>query len=340
MTALVRGVALVGKPALLLCGLLLAGLAVRDGWGRAALDTPAQAGPAGFVLLGAAACAVGVPRQVVAYAAGLGFGLWAGCALALAAEVLGCAADFLWARLVARAWAAARIRGRLARLDDQLSRHPFGLTLTLRLLPVGSNILLNLLAGVSAVAAGPFLAASAIGYLPQTVVFALLGSGVRVDRTEQMVLAAGPVRGGVGARAMAHAADARRARLRLGAVPGARHATAMTSNARDTGPRLGRRAVLAGALASGAAPAAAEGTCMRIIHRRVGEVTVDAPCGPVRGTVSDGAWFLGIPYAAPPTGALRYASPVAAPRWTEPLDAPRARPGFDPDAGGCRGVAV
>jgi uncharacterized membrane protein YdjX (TVP38/TMEM64 family) len=191
MNTLVRGGQVLWRPALLAAGLLLAGLALRSGWGREALNTPAQAGPVVFVLAGAAACALGVPRQVVAYAAGLGFGTWAGCLLALMAEVAGCAADFLWARLVAREWAARQIRGRLARLDKQLSRHPFGATLTLRLLPVGSNILLNLLAGVSAVASAPFLLASAIGYLPQTVVFALLGGGVRVDRSEQVWLAAG-----------------------------------------------------------------------------------------------------------------------------------------------------
>jgi uncharacterized membrane protein YdjX (TVP38/TMEM64 family) len=191
MSTLVRGGQVLWRPALLAAGLLLAGLALRSGWGRAALNTPAQAGPVVFVLAGAAACALGMPRQVVAYAAGLGFGTWAGCLLALLAEVAGCAADFLWARLVAREWAARQIRGRLARLDQQLSRHPFGATLTLRLLPVGSNILLNLLAGVSGVAAAPFLLASAIGYLPQTIVFALLGGGVRVDRSEQVWLAAG-----------------------------------------------------------------------------------------------------------------------------------------------------
>ena len=48
---------------------------------------------------------------------------------------------------------------------------------------------MNLLAGVSAIALGPFLLASAIGYVPQTVVFALLGGGVRVDRNAQLVLA-------------------------------------------------------------------------------------------------------------------------------------------------------
>ncbi len=178
------------KPALLAAGLLAATLASRGGLGRSILDAPAEAGPAAFVLAAAVACALGVPRQVVAYAAGLGFGAWTGCALALAAQLGGCAAAFLWARLVARDWAGRLTRGRVARLDRQISRHPFSATLTLRLLPVGSNLLLNLLAGVSAVAAGPFLLASAIGYVPQTLVFALLGGGVRLDRTSQMALAA------------------------------------------------------------------------------------------------------------------------------------------------------
>ncbi len=188
MNALARTGSLLWKPALLLAGLAAAGLVLRSGVGRAALDAPAQAGPLAFVVLGALACAVGVPRQVVAYAGGLGFGTWPGCALAMLAEVCGCAVTFFWARLVARDWAARRLRGRLARLDEQLRRHPFGATLTLRLLPVGSNVLLTLMAGVSAVAAMPFLLASAIGYLPQTIVFALIGGGTRVDRTAQLLL--------------------------------------------------------------------------------------------------------------------------------------------------------
>ena len=109
---------------------------------------------------------------------------------ALAAEVLGCAADFIWARAVARDWAARRLRGRLARLDAALARRPFAATLTLRLLPVGSNVALSLLAGVSGVAAAPFLAASALGYVPQTVVFVLLGGGVHVGQEAQLALAA------------------------------------------------------------------------------------------------------------------------------------------------------
>jgi uncharacterized membrane protein YdjX (TVP38/TMEM64 family) len=61
-------------------------------------------------------------------------------------------------------------------------------SLTLRLLPVGNNVVLSLLAGLSSVSAPAFLVASAIGYVPQTLVFALLGSGVHVSHTEQIVL--------------------------------------------------------------------------------------------------------------------------------------------------------
>jgi uncharacterized membrane protein YdjX (TVP38/TMEM64 family) len=179
------------KPALLLAGLVTVGLGLRSGMGRDALDAPAQLGAAGFLVVATLACALGVPRQVTAYAAGLGFGLWTGCALALAAQVLGCALDFIWARAVARDWAARRIRGRLARLDAALARHPFTATLTLRLLPVGNNVALNLLGGVSGVAAAPFLVASTLGYVPQTVVFVLLGGGVRVGRDAQLALGVG-----------------------------------------------------------------------------------------------------------------------------------------------------
>ncbi len=143
--------------------------------------------------LGTLACAVGVPRQVVAYAGGLAFGFWPGAALAMVAEALGCAADFFWARLLARRWAENWLQrrgdGRLGRLDRFLTARAFTATLTLRLLPFGSNIVLNLLAGVSGVAAGPFLAASVLGYIPQTAVFALLGGGVRVSEAVQVGLA-------------------------------------------------------------------------------------------------------------------------------------------------------
>jgi len=182
------------RPALLLLGLLLAGLMLQQFGLGAGVAAAGERGPLAFVAVATALCAVGVPRQAVAYASGLAFGFWPGTALALLAEILGCAVDFFWARSVARAWAErwlARAGGRrLDRLRHFLAAHAFTATLTLRLLPVGNNLLLNLAAGVFGVAAGPFLAASALGYVPQTVVFALLGGGVRVSQGAQMAVAA------------------------------------------------------------------------------------------------------------------------------------------------------
>ena len=182
------------RPALLLLGFVGIGFALRGLGLDAVIAAAGENGPLAYVALGALACAAGVPRQVVAYAGGLAFGFWPGAALALVAEALGCAADFFWARLLARRWAERWLQrrggGRLDRLDRFLTARAFTATLTLRLLPVGSNIVLNLLAGVSGVAAGPFLLASLLGYVPQTAVFALLGGGVRVSEGVQVALAA------------------------------------------------------------------------------------------------------------------------------------------------------
>lgn len=190
---MIRAARIVGRPVLLLAGLVLAGLALRGLGLDSTVASAGEHGPALFVALAAGACALGVPRQVAAYAGGLAFGFWAGTALALLAVVLGCVLDFAWARIVARDWAARRLRagGRLARLDAFLVANPFTATLTLRLLPVGNNLALNLLAGVSGVAAAPFVLASALGFIPQTVVFALLGGGVRVEHGAQVAVAAG-----------------------------------------------------------------------------------------------------------------------------------------------------
>ena len=52
------------------------------------------------------------------------------------------------------------------------------------------------------------------------------------------------------------------------------------------------------------------------------ESVVRTTYGPVRGEISDGiASYLGIPYAASPTGALRFAAPVPPEPWTTPHDA-------------------
>lgn len=119
---------------------------------------------------------------------GLPGGVIPGSVLALLAQIIGCAADVIWARLIGRSFVQARLRGRVANLDRMLSARPFIATLTLRLLPVGNNLVLNLLAGISGVDLIGFVAGSALGYIPQTVIFALVGGGTRVTKDIQIEL--------------------------------------------------------------------------------------------------------------------------------------------------------
>jgi uncharacterized membrane protein YdjX (TVP38/TMEM64 family) len=183
------------KPMFLLLGLVVAGVVLKTLSGGLKSGLLAQyvvghgvEGELFFVAGGALLCAVGLPRQALAFAGGYAFGLKLGFTLAMVAQILGCVVDFFWARAIAREWVRGRLGARLARLDGQLSAQPFMASLTLRLLPVGNNVVLSLLAGLSSVGAVPFLAASALGYVPQTLVFALLGGGVQVSHTTQIAL--------------------------------------------------------------------------------------------------------------------------------------------------------
>ncbi len=174
------------RGAAMLAGLLAVGVAARLVGTASFTHAPGAGGAVGLVMAGALLAASGVPRQAVAFAGGLTFGLWEGASLALLAQMLGCALDFWLARGVGRGWAVRHLRGRLARLDGFLAGNPFTATLTLRLLPVGNNLVLNLVAGVSGMKAWPFLAATLLGYLPQTAIFALAGSGVHVGQGVQL----------------------------------------------------------------------------------------------------------------------------------------------------------
>jgi uncharacterized membrane protein YdjX (TVP38/TMEM64 family) len=142
-----------------------------------------------FIAVGGVATAVAVPRHIVSFLGGYAFGLALGTALALVATELGCVLAFFYARLIGRPLVAKRLGARVKRIEDFLAANPFSMTLLIRLLPVGNNFATCLAAGVSRVPARPFLLGSLLGYIPQTLVFALAGSGVEVGGRMRLVVA-------------------------------------------------------------------------------------------------------------------------------------------------------
>jgi len=143
-------------------------------------------GPAGFLVVATAMTTVGAPRQIVSFFAAYFFGLWWGVGLALAATAIGCVASYCFA-MVFRQSVRRFIRGKIDMAIQFWAANTFSTTLILRLLPVGSNLISNLAAGVTGISLLPFLAGSVLGYIPQTVVFAMMGSGVNVGSQTRIV---------------------------------------------------------------------------------------------------------------------------------------------------------
>ncbi|MBF0169029.1 MAG: TVP38/TMEM64 family protein [Alphaproteobacteria bacterium] len=131
---------------------------------------------AGFLLIGA-----GFPRQAVCFMGGYAFGFLEGMVWSMLASVLGCVGCFYYARYFGRSLVSRWFGARIQKIDGFLAGNPFSMTLLIRLLPLGSNLLTNIAAGVSSIRALPFFAGSALGYVPQSLVFVLLGSGIQVD---------------------------------------------------------------------------------------------------------------------------------------------------------------
>lgn len=157
------------------------GASLNETWIDSEVRGKGMSGEALFIAAGALFTALGLPRQAVAFLGGYAFGFIAGTTLGLLAALFGCVGAFYYARLLGRDFVAARFPHRVKKLDGFLRGNPFSMALLIRLLPVGSNAATNLVAGISSVRGLPFFAGSALGYIPQTAVFALIGSGIQLD---------------------------------------------------------------------------------------------------------------------------------------------------------------
>jgi uncharacterized membrane protein YdjX (TVP38/TMEM64 family) len=96
---------------------------------------------------------------------------------------------FVYARFLGKGLLRARLGKRAGRFEAFIHGHPFSMTVLVRLLPVGNNFLTNLAAGISSVRPGPFFSGTFLGYLPQMLVFALVGSGVHIAPATKLTLA-------------------------------------------------------------------------------------------------------------------------------------------------------
>jgi uncharacterized membrane protein YdjX (TVP38/TMEM64 family) len=190
---IVKGLALILSLALL--GFLFKtsdlGSSVNEAWIDARVRGHGVNGALLFLLIGGVFTAIGLPRQIIAFLGGYAFSVSLGTLLGALAALLGCMFSFSYARFFGKDLLRARLGERAGRFDHFIRDHPFSMTMLVRLLPVGNNLLTNLAAGISSIRPRDFFSGSLLGYLPQTLAFALVGSGVHIAPALKLTLAIG-----------------------------------------------------------------------------------------------------------------------------------------------------
>ena len=134
-----------------------------------------------FIGGGSLLTVIGLPRQNLSMVAGYFFGIWSGVLYTLLAVILASAVLYELGHGVARPWVLKRFPAQVSRVDTLANERLFARVLALRLFPIGSNLVMSLSAGVASAHRTTFMTASFIGFIPQTVVFALAGNGVNTS---------------------------------------------------------------------------------------------------------------------------------------------------------------
>jgi len=132
----------------------------------------------GFTIAGFVLASVGFPRIALAALGGAMFGIVTGTILAQIAATLSAIPGFLYTRFVGRKTVVRRAGRRLQQIDALVRDNGFSVMLLIRLCPVGNAFLTSCIAGVTAIPLTTYIAASCLGFLPETFIFALFGAGL------------------------------------------------------------------------------------------------------------------------------------------------------------------
>lgn len=134
------------------------------------------------------ATAVGLPRQIAALSAGTLYGAKLGFLIATAATISGCMLTFIACRYCLGNWVYQRFPDKTKVIHGFLASSTFTKALTIRILPLGSNFMTNIVAGATNIPFAPYVAGSALGFVPQMVIFSLAGAGMQLAAGTQQQL--------------------------------------------------------------------------------------------------------------------------------------------------------
>lgn len=129
-----------------------------------------------FIVSYAVVTGASLPGAVIlTLAGGFLFGSGLGTLYVNAGATTGATLAFLAARYLLRDWVEGKFGNRLHAIQEGFRQNAFSYLLTLRLIPLFPFFLINLVSGLTRVSVGTYVAATAIGIIPGSFVYAYAG---------------------------------------------------------------------------------------------------------------------------------------------------------------------
>jgi uncharacterized membrane protein YdjX (TVP38/TMEM64 family) len=112
---------------------------------------------------------------ILTLAGGFLFGSFLGTLFVNVGATSGATLAFLASRYLLRDWVEAKFGSRLGAIQEGFEKNAFSYLLTLRLIPLFPFFLVNMVTGLTRVPAGTYIAATAVGIIPGSFVYAYAG---------------------------------------------------------------------------------------------------------------------------------------------------------------------
>ena len=132
------------------------------------------------------AMSIGLPRQIAAFTCGYFLGWQFGFFIALISATLGCILTINVSHLGLHKQVTKAFPSKSQWLHHFFKKDTFLKALIIRLIPAGSNFITNVIAGAVNVPIRSYLLGTFIGFIPQMLVFSLLGNGIQLGEMTQI----------------------------------------------------------------------------------------------------------------------------------------------------------
>jgi uncharacterized membrane protein YdjX (TVP38/TMEM64 family) len=131
---------------------------------------------AGFVIVYCTVVGLSLPGgAIMTLAGGFLFGSVLGTLYVNAGATVGATLAFLVARYLLRDWVEQKFGSRLGPIQEGFAKNAFSYLMTLRLIPLFPFFLVNMVSGLTRVNVGTYMAATSLGIIPGSFVYAYAG---------------------------------------------------------------------------------------------------------------------------------------------------------------------